>query len=125
MRISGTTRVFLVVGDPVSQVQAPRVFNPIFERHGVDAVLVPAQVHPDRFPDFARHVLAAGNIDGLWLTIPHKPAAAALVDTCNRAAEMAGSVNAVRRVADGRLDGAMFDGVGFVKAARHFGFEPP
>ena len=42
--ISGTTRVFLILGDPVAQVRAPEVFNHLFRRHGVDAVLVPAQV---------------------------------------------------------------------------------
>jgi shikimate dehydrogenase len=123
-RITGTTRVFLVLGDPVSQVQAPQLFNPLFRRHGVDAVLVPAQVAPGRFAAFAREVFSADNFGGLWITIPHKPASAALVDRCSRAAAIAHSVNAVRRGADRLLHGALFDGDGFVKALRHFGFEP-
>ena len=122
--VTGTTRVFLVLGDPVAQVQAPQLFNPIFRRHGVDAVLVPAQVPPARLTDFVRGVTAAGNIDGLWVTIPHKPALAALVDRCDAAATIAGSVNAVRRDADGALAGALFDGLGFVDALRHAGVAP-
>ena len=54
MNITGTTRVFLILGDPVAQVRAPEVFNHLFRKHGADAVLVPAQVPPARFADFAR-----------------------------------------------------------------------
>jgi shikimate dehydrogenase len=121
--IAGTTRVFFVLGDPVTQVQAPRVFNAIFARHGVDAVLVPAEVPAAALAGFLRHVTAAGNIDGVWVTIPHKPACAAIVDHCDAAAALAGSVNAVRRGDDGTLHGALFDGLGFVHALDHFGFE--
>ena len=55
MHISGTTRVFLILGDPVAQVRAPEIFNHLFARHGVDAVLVPALVAPRDFAAFVRH----------------------------------------------------------------------
>lgn len=122
--IEGSTRVFAVLGDPVVQVQAPRLFNAVFARYQVDAVLVPAQVPAAALPGFVRHLTMASNIDGLWVTIPHKPACASLVDHCDAAAALAGSVNAVRREADGRLHGALFDGLGFVSALGHFGFQP-
>lgn len=124
MNISGTTRVFLVVGDPITQVQAPALFNRIFQRHGLDAVLVPAQVSADDFPAFARQVLRAGNISGLWLTIPHKTALVAELADMDSSARIAQSVNAVRRRADGQLEGALFDGIGLVAALRHLGIEP-
>jgi shikimate dehydrogenase len=124
MNISGHTRVFMVVGDPVTQVQAPAVFNRVFQRFGVDAVLVPAQVRADRLPAFADAVLAAGNIDGLWLTIPHKTTLVPLLASLDRCAQVAQSVNAVRRLADGTLAGALFDGLGLVGALRHFGLDP-
>lgn len=124
MNISGHTRVFMVVGDPVTQVQAPAIFNRIFQRFGVDAVLVPAQVPAQHFADFATAVMGAGNIDGLWLTIPHKTTLVsrlARMDTCAR---VAGSVNAVRRNAAGELEGGLFDGSGLVGALHHFGLAP-
>ena len=119
--ISGTTRVFLILGDPVAQVRAPEVFNHLFRRHGVDAVLVPAQVAAGDLAAFVREVVKARNIDGLWLAIPHKAPMVGLLDECDRFGRIAGAVNAVRRRPDGRLDGALFDGVGFVKALDHFG----
>lgn len=115
----------MVLGDPVSQVQAPQLFNPLFERHGIDAVLVPALVPRERCSSFCREILAAGNIDGLWLTIPHKPLVMPLLAHWDRDAELAQAVNAVRRNPDGSLEGALFDGSGFAKALASFGFQPP
>jgi shikimate dehydrogenase len=123
MQISGTTRVFMVLGDPVSQVQAPRLFNALFERHGIDAVLVPAHVRLEDGPAFVRGVLAARNVDGLWLTIPHKPAVLPLLSRCDRDGRLAQAVNAVRRNEDGSLEGALFDGRGFLKALGQFGLD--
>ena len=123
MQISGTTRVFLILGDPVAQVRAPEVFNHLFRRHHVDAVLVPAQVAAADLQGFVHHAFRARNIDGLWLAIPHKAPMVALIDDCDRFGRIAGAVNAVRRLPDGRLEGALFDGVGFVKALDHFGIE--
>jgi shikimate dehydrogenase len=101
-------------------VQAPALFNPIFRSQRVDAVLVPAQVSPADLPGFVQQVLRARNIDGLWLTIPHKAAVLPLLDRCDRLGQIAQAVNAVRRNADGSLEGALFDGEGFAKALDRF-----
>jgi shikimate dehydrogenase len=120
-RISGTTRVFQILGDPVEQVRAPELFNHLFRQHGADAVLVPARVAPADFQAYVQHTLKARNIDGLWLAIPHKTAIVKLLDHCDPLGRAAGAVNAARRNADGSLEGALFDGVGFTKALREFG----
>jgi len=121
MNISGTTRVFLILGDPVGQVRAPEVFNHLFDKHGADAVLVPAHVPPEEFAAFTRQAFKARNMNGLWLAIPHKTAMVKLLDHCDRLGRSAEAVNAVRRNADGTTEGALFDGVGFTKALDHFG----
>jgi shikimate dehydrogenase len=123
-QITGKTRIFMVAGDPVEQVQAPAIFNRVFDRFNIDAVLIPVQVHADRFVDFAITVLEAGNVDGLWVTIPHKPKLMSRLDHFDTASRMAGSVNAVRRHADGKLEGGMFDGSGLVSALNHLGMAP-
>jgi hypothetical protein len=121
LRISGSTDVFLIVGDPVEQVKAPESFNRIFARFGIDAVLVPAQVPAGDLLDFVRAVFKAPNIRGLWVTIPHKTPITALLAECDDLGRVAGAVNAVRRNADGSLSGALFDGEGFVRSLDHFG----
>jgi len=125
MDITGTTRVFLILGDPVGQVRAPEVFNHLFRKHGVDAVLVPAQVAAAELPGFATAALKARNIEGLWVTIPHKTGVVAVLDRCDLLGRVASAVNAVRRNADGTLEGGLFDGVGFAKALDHFGIPVP
>ena len=67
MHITGSTRVFLILGDPVAQVRAPEVFNHLFRMHGADAVLVPAQVPVAHFEGFARTVLRAVDAAGRTL----------------------------------------------------------
>ncbi|KNZ30894.1 MAG: shikimate dehydrogenase [Methylibium sp. NZG] len=121
MNITGSTRVFLILGDPVAQVRAPEVFNPLFARHGVNAVLVPAEVAPQGLARFVKHVFDADNVGGLWLTIPHKSAVLPLLGHCDSLGRLAGAVNAVRRHADGSLEGALFDGIGFTKGLDRFG----
>jgi shikimate dehydrogenase len=123
MNITGKTRVFFILGDPVAQVRAPEVYNRLFAEHGIDAVLVPLKLPATALPGFLAHGMAAENIGGFWATIPHKAALAALLQPEDPVARIAGAVNAVRRLPDGRLDAALFDGIGFVKGLDHFGID--
>jgi shikimate dehydrogenase len=56
--------------------------------------------------------------------MPHKVTAATMVDEASMAVRAAGSCNAVRRMKDGRLEGDLFDGEGFVRALRRNGCDP-
>jgi len=62
-------------------------------------------------------------VGGFWATIPHKSALAALLKPTDPVAAIAGAVNAVKRHPDGRLEAALFDGIGFVKGLDHFGID--
>ena len=55
------------MGDPVAQVRAPEIFNYLFDKHGVDAALVPAHVASGDLEPFVRTALAMGNCGGLWV----------------------------------------------------------
>ncbi|MBS0449771.1 MAG: saccharopine dehydrogenase NADP-binding domain-containing protein [Proteobacteria bacterium] len=123
MRITGTTRVFYILGDPVAQVRAPEVYNRLFESHGVDAVLVPLKLPAAALPGFLEHGMRAQNVGGFWATIPHKSQLAELLQPTDPVAAIAGAVNAVKRHPDGRLEAALFDGIGFVKGLDHFGID--
>lgn len=119
--ISGHTRVFFILGDPVAQVKAPTVYNALFQQHGIDAVLVPLKLPAAALPGFLQHGLAAENIGGFWATIPHKAALYEALQPTDPVAGVAGAVNAVKRHADGRLEAVLFDGIGFIKGLDHFG----
>jgi len=123
MQVNGSTRVFMILGDPVAQVRAPELFNPLFRRHGVNAVLVPTHVSPADPRGFVHHTVRARNIDWLWLTIPHKSAVYSMLDRCDHLGSVAQAVNTARRNDDGNLEGALFDGIGFAKALDGFGVQ--
>jgi shikimate dehydrogenase len=119
--ITGSTRVFYILGDPVAQVRAPEVYNHLFQRHGIDAVLVPLKLPAAALPGWLEHGTKCDNIGGFWATIPHKSQLAELLKPSDPVAAIAGAVNAVRRHPDGTLEARLFDGIGFVKGLDHFG----
>ncbi|MEP7328015.1 MAG: shikimate dehydrogenase [Betaproteobacteria bacterium] len=111
---SGTTDLYVILGDPIAQVQAPATFNDIFRRAQRDAVMVALKVTAaDLAATFAglKHI---ENLRGISLAIPHKGPMLALADDASEMARIVGATNAVRRNADGRWFADMFDGMGFV-----------
>ncbi|MBM7440062.1 shikimate dehydrogenase [Streptomyces sp. HB132] len=123
-QISGSTRLYAVLGAPVEQVRAPSLLNPLFARLGIDAVLFPVHVDPDAFAGVVHGLTRMKNLDGLLVTIPHKAAALRLADEVSPAAAAAGAVNALRREPDGRWRGENFDGTGFVRGLTGAGHLP-
>lgn len=121
MQITGRTAVLAILGHPVAQVRAPEAFNHLFARHGVDAVMVPMGVAPAGLAAFVDGALRHGTLAGAALTVPHKQGALPLLERLDAQASLAGGVNAVRRGVDGRLEGALFDGLGFVRGLRRAG----
>ncbi|MEO7885876.1 MAG: shikimate dehydrogenase, partial [Polaromonas sp.] len=119
--IQGNTDVYLIPGDPVGQVRAPEVFNLIFKTLGIDAVLVPVHVAAGDIQAFVGAAFLAKNVRGMLLTIPHKAEVVSLLSHCNDAGRVAGAVNGIRRNAAGELEGALFDGKGFVLSLDYFG----
>jgi shikimate dehydrogenase len=122
-RVSGATDVYLILGDSLEQNLVTELYNPIFVAAGIDALLVPVPpLERQNLSAFVRTAMAANNIKGLWIAPAHQSAAMAVLDQCSSLGRMAGAVNAIRRNADGSLEGALFEGVGFVAALIYFGF---
>lgn len=121
--LTGRTRVFAILGDPIAQAGSPALFNAEFRRRGVTCVLVPLQVKPEDLELAFTFLWKVGNFDGLVLTVPHKIEALRLVDKLQPEARRMGAINAVRRLSDGRLVGANFDGAGFIEGLRSRGHD--
>ncbi|WP_293809978.1 shikimate dehydrogenase [uncultured Bosea sp.] len=113
--IKGTTRLIGHLGYPTESFKAPMIYNPYFQREGIDAVVVPMGCRSEDYPDFLRLFFRLSNAHGALVTMPHKVTTTGLVDVLSPTAAIAGACNAVRLEADGRLSGDMFDGEGFVR----------
>ncbi len=114
--ISGTTKVFPVIGWPVEQVKAPAIYNAYFAKHDIDAVCVPMRVAPEHYVSFVQSLMAAPNIGGICVTIPHKAATVGIGDVATREALTAGAANTIFRDQQGRIVADLIDGEGFVRA---------
>ena len=121
--IRGTTELIAHIGYPTHAFKAPMIYNPHFEQAGIDAVVVPMGCKPEDYPAFLRAVFTLTNIRGALITMPHKVATVGLLDEVSATAQIAGACNAVRRTADGRLVGDMFDGAGFVRGVQRKGLQ--
>ncbi len=121
MRIDGYTEIIPHIGFPTHAFKAPTIYNPWFARCGANALVVPMGCEAAHFPDFLRSVFRLSNTRGALITMPHKITTLGLLDEILPAAAIAGSCNAVRRLPDGRLQGDMFDGEGFVRGLRRKG----
>lgn len=122
--ITGHTRIFGIIADPIHHVKTPQGINAIFARRDFDGVLVPMHIDADGLPAFIAGLRRMRNFSGFIATVPHKTAMLALCDEATDNARRIGAVNAVRREADGRLVGEMLDGLGFVGGLRSVGIEP-
>lgn len=119
--IRGTTALIAHIGYPTFTFKSPMIYNPYFEQAGIDTVVVPMACQAPQYPAFLKAIFSLDNICGALITMPHKVSTLALLDEATPAVKIAGACNAVRRTPDGKLQGDMFDGEGFVRGVRRKG----
>ena len=119
--ISGTTRLFALLGSPVSHSLSPLMHNEAFRLLGIDACYLCFDVEEQALPR-AVEGLKACHIGGFNLTMPDKTAIIPLLDDLSAEARLIGAVNTVVN-RDGVLTGYNTDGIGFFSSAREAGFE--
>ena len=120
--ISGKTTLIAHIGYPTEAFKAPLIYNPWFDKHAIDAVVVPMGVKADDYPAALQSIFRFTNIHGALVTMPHKVTTVGLVDECSTTAKIAGAANAILKRPDGSLLGDMFDGTGFTRGLRRKGF---
>ena len=120
--INGKTTLIAHIGYPTEAFKAPLIYNPWFDKMGIDAVVVPMGCKADNYPAFLKSLFRLTNIRGALITMPHKVTTVNLVDEVSTAVKIAGSCNAVLLRPDGTLLGDMFDGTGFTRGLKRKGF---
>lgn len=121
--ITGKTKLYAIVADPIQQVKTPEWINKLLAQRGIDGVLVPMHVQPAALPACVAALRGMLNFCGMVVTVPHKTAIVKLCDEVTPAAALVGAVNVVRRELDGRIVGDILDGKGFVSGLYLHGIE--
>lgn len=108
---------YAVIGNPIAHSKSPLIHG-MFARQTGEALTYEALLAPlDDFSGTLRGFLAEGL--GVNVTVPFKEQAWALVDRHTAAADRAGAVNTIKRMADGSLLGDNTDGKGLVRDIQH------
>jgi shikimate dehydrogenase len=121
IELDGATRLVPIVGDPIAQVKSPAGMSAAFAAAGRNTLVVPAHVAPADLATWMAGLAVTRNVDGAIVTIPHKFAVHGWCATASERAHFLKAVNVLRRNPDGSWHGDMFDGLGFVTAAKTAG----
>jgi shikimate dehydrogenase len=119
--INGNTRLIAHIGYPTTTFKSPMIYNPWFDRRGINAAVVPMGVTSENFAAAFPEICRFTNFHGALITMPHKISVIDFLDEVSTAVKVAGACNAVRRRDDGHLIGDMFDGEGFVRGVARNG----
>ena len=106
-----------LIGWPVSQSRSPKLHNYWLERYRIPGAYLPMPVQPGQVKAALRGLAALG-FAGCNVTMPHKEAAAEMVDHLDPLAKRMGAINLVVVGADGSLHGYNKDGYGFIENLR-------
>jgi 3-dehydroquinate dehydratase/shikimate dehydrogenase len=112
-RLTRKTRVYGVIGEPISHSLSPLMQNTGFQARKMDAVFLPFLVRDLR--DFLGAIKPLG-IAGFSVTLPHKQTILRHLSGCDPLAEAIGAVNTVVVRGGGKLYGYNTDYVGVLRA---------
>ncbi|XP_022639302.1 bifunctional 3-dehydroquinate dehydratase/shikimate dehydrogenase, chloroplastic isoform X2 [Vigna radiata var. radiata] len=108
------TKVYGLIGKPVSQSKSPTLLNEAFKSVGFNGVYIILLV--DDIANFLR-TYSSTDFMGFSVTLPHKETAVKLCDEVDPVAKSIGAVNCIiRRPTDGKLIGYNTDYVGAISA---------
>jgi shikimate dehydrogenase len=131
VRVSASTKVAGVVGNPIVHSLSPAIHGAWIEAAGLDAAYFAAEPERGAFRQFVRTPgLAAGfgqaDFRGLNVTAPFKSEALAIADLASRRAQRAGAANLLIFESGGRILADNTDGEGLLAAfcEQAVGFDP-
>ncbi|CAL2239355.1 unnamed protein product [Prunus armeniaca] len=112
-QIGPDTKVFGIIGKPVSHSKSPFLYNEGFKSVGFNGVYVHLLVD-----DIAKFLQTYSSMDfaGFSITIPHKEAALKCCDEVDPVAKSIGAINCIIRRPNGKLFGFNTDYVGAISA---------
>lgn len=114
------TRLFGVIGHPITHSLSPAMHTAALRALRVDALYTPFDVSPRYLRPMLEAFTLAG-VDGLNVTVPHKETILPLMDRLDASAKAIGAVNTIV-IRNRRLIGYNTDGIGFRRALQELGW---
>lgn len=109
-----TTKLVILLGNPLGHSVSPAMHNRVFERLGLDYCYMPVEVtEPNLGTVFSG--LTRMNVAGFNVTIPHKINIIKYLNELDPLAATIGAVNTIT-VKDGKTKGYNTDGEGFIRS---------
>lgn len=124
VKLTGESRLFPIVGDPVIYLRSPEVLTRNFAARGHNAVNVPMLVRDGDLAAVLGGLSLVPNVDGVLITMPHKLTAHRFCATLSNTSRLLEAVSVIRRNPDGTWHGDMTDGRAFVAAQIANGARP-
>ncbi len=121
MEIPPGTQLVALLGDPVTHSLSPRMHAAAFAALGLRWAYVALRVLPADLPEAVRGLRALG-FAGANITIPHKEAAAQLVDRLDEVARACGAVNTLVFAEGRQMHGYNTDVAGVRRTLQHAAF---
>lgn len=115
---------FAVFGNPIAHSKSPQIHALFSEQTGIALTYERMLAPVDSFEKILRRYFQAGSC-GANITLPFKERAYHEVDELSERASLAGAVNTVKRLADGRLLGDNTDGVGLLSDLQRLALVQP
>lgn len=123
IKITGTTKIYGILGHPVTHTLSPAMQNAAFHASRVDAAYLPFPVSPENLEETLKTLPHFGVL-GVNITVPHKQAAITVMDSLSEEAQTICAVNTVV-YKSGKIEGHNTDGAGFLKSLQdEAGFDP-
>ena len=120
--VSGTTKIYGIIGDPVTHTLSPLLHNTAFREMGLNCIYLPFQVDNTELSAAIKGIRAM-KIHGFNVTMPHKLTIVPLIDRLDPLAIKIGAVNTIGNN-EGKLTGYNTDAAGFTRALLDNGVDP-
>ncbi|MCL5433830.1 MAG: shikimate dehydrogenase [Candidatus Marsarchaeota archaeon] len=118
MKITGSTKLFCIIGMPAHHSLSPAIHNAAFKALDIDAVFTAFDVPAEKLEDAIKGMKAL-DIKGMTLTSPHKEKVMKYLDYIDKLSMELGAVNTIVNKR-GKLYGYNTDTSGFVEAMKKY-----